>query len=50
MQGAQLRDDEEQKDHAKSAGVQEVLPPLPLPHGTQRKQIISDFSILDSDG
>jgi hypothetical protein len=32
VQGAQLRDDKKQEEHAKQAGVQKVLSPLPLPH------------------
>jgi len=32
VQRAQLRDDQEQKEHAEQARVQEILPSLPLPH------------------
>jgi hypothetical protein len=43
VQRAQLRDDEEQEDHAWTPGIQKVLPPLPLPHAAQRKQIVIGF-------
>jgi hypothetical protein len=39
VQGAELRDDKKQKEHAGSTGVQKVLPSLPLPHAAQREQI-----------
>jgi hypothetical protein len=39
VQRAQLRDDKEQKEHAKQARVQKVLSPLPLPSSAQGKQI-----------
>jgi hypothetical protein len=50
VQGTQLRDDEEQKEPAEPARVQEVLPSLPVPYTAQREQVaISDleFWILD---
>jgi hypothetical protein len=40
VQRTQLRNDEEQKEHAQSAGVQEVLPPLPQASAAQGKQIV----------
>jgi hypothetical protein len=37
VQRAQLRDDEEQEEHAEQARVQKVLSPLPLPYAAQRE-------------
>jgi len=37
VQRAELRDDKKQKEHAEPVGVQEVLPPLPLPYAAQRE-------------
>jgi hypothetical protein len=41
MQGAQLLDDEEQKDDHGPPGVLEVLQSLPQTHGAQGNQVAS---------
>jgi hypothetical protein len=40
VQRAELRDDKKQEEHSEQAGVQKVLPSLPLPYAAQRKQVI----------
>jgi hypothetical protein len=37
LQRTQLRDDQEQKEHAGPVGVQKVLQPLPEAHAAQGK-------------
>jgi hypothetical protein len=39
VQRTQLRNDQEQKEHAQQVGVQKVLPSLSLPHAASGKQI-----------
>jgi hypothetical protein len=46
VQRAQLRDDKEQEEHAEQAGVQEILPSLPVPHAAQREQVVTREKLI----
>jgi hypothetical protein len=49
VQEPQLRDDEEQEDDAGTPRIQEVLPTLPLPHGTQRDQVNDERGAMSDE-
>jgi hypothetical protein len=48
VQRAQLHDDKKQEEHARQAGIQEVLPSLPDAHGPPRKQVAGEFMFQSS--
>jgi len=39
MQEPELRDDQEQEDHTRPVGIQQVLSPLPQAHWSQRDEV-----------